>query len=447
MKTEDLKKIYPITQTTHNSVLSALNMLEDKSPAIYKKRKTVKIVFVCAVIVILSATAVVVSATKLFGLFEKQVGKYGMNITVYDDTQPADKLNVKLNLGYMPDGYKQIENTTNYSFGGEPISEKPVFCFDIKTAENYELNVTYIIDNFETEYNGNKTIVMTRQFEENGTLDYIAVKYFEGFGCVVECYSSDYAELLKIVEKLELQEDTEYTQPSTIEKIESTEDGYDYSYKITDTFTFAKVGDSFNWSDLVIYGADDVPEFAKSADNFTIKVKSIEETDNCNSLDSNYFLYSGNEEFKANFFDENGQLITPYTRQDRNNGDGIDTLDKVWETVDDRHFYVITIDVTSNTEYTNFSSNGCIWASAIDETGFSKEYGEVSLVYLQNDNQKLNKGDTKEIKIGVVADDDVAKYACLTFETTNRNVNKADESVKDVNTYTCIRLDGEVDYD
>lgn len=447
MNAEDLKTIYPITTSVHNSVLSTLNMLEDKSPAIYKKRKTIKIVLVCVVIVILSATAVVASATNLFGLLGKSVGKYGMNVTVYDELQTDDNLNVKLKLGYIPNGYKQIENTINYSYDGEPISDKPVYCFAIKPAENYELNETHIIDSFETDYNGNKTIVMTRKFEENGTLDYIAVKYFEEFGYVVECYSSEYTELLKITEKLELQEDLEYTQQSTIEKVEPTEEGADYGYKITDTFTFAEVGDSFNWSDLVIYGVDEVPEFAKSADNFTIKVKSIEETDNCNSLDSNYFLYSGNEEFKANFFDKNGVLITPYTRQDRNNGDGINSLDKVWETVDDRHFYVITIDVTTNTEYTNFSGNGCIWASAIDETGFSKEYGEVSLVYLQNDNKQLNKGDTKEIKIGVVADDDVAKYACLTFETTNRNVNKDDESVKDVNTYTCIRLDSEVDYD
>lgn len=456
MKAEDLKHIYPVPKTAHDYVLSVLDTLDDKSPKVYKKRKAIKIALVCAVIAIISATAVVASATNLFGLFSKSVGKYGMNVTVYDDI-PADKINVKLKLGYIPNGYKPLiqedglvdENT--YTYNGDYISKKDVFIFNIIPSASYEHNETHIVDSFETQYNGHKTIIMTRQFEENGDKDYIAVEHFEDFGYVVECYTSNYNELLSIMEKLELQEIQDYTEITTVEKVEPTEEGYGYSYNTTDTFTFVEVGESFDWSDLVINGIDEVPEFAKSADNFTVKVKSIEETDNCNNLNDNGFLYNGNEEFKANFFDENGMLITPYTRTDRNNGDGINSLDQTWQTTDDRRFYIVTLDVTSNTEYTDLSINGSIWASAVNETDFADEYGDVSLVYVEGKNEfnqiEISKGETKEIKIGVIADEDVAKYACLTFETTNRNVSESDESVNDIVTYTCIKLNSEVDYD
>lgn len=463
MKLEDLKNTYSFAPKMHSSVLGILNGLDDQVPFRYKKRKrTIKVILVCSIILLLSATTVVASATNIFGLFSKPVGKYGLDISIYNEPTSGENYSVNVVLGYIPQGYEQIKDETGtvienvYSYNGDEYCTEECFSYDVKHSKNYELKETYVVDSQEYLFDSNKTIISTRQYEENGKKDYFAVKYFADFGYVVECYCDNRDELIKIMEKLEL-EKVESTESAGVYKEEKNEtpDDSGLSYRVSDTLTFVEKGGSFDFTSLFINGVEEVPEFTKKADNFTIKYIDIEETDNCNGLQREYFLYNGNEEFIANFFDGNGHLITPYTRTDRDNGDGINSLDKTWKATDDRHFYLVTLEVTSNTEYTDFDTNS-IWVSGIDknadgEMEHTAEYGDINLVYIQAKNEfnqiDIDKGETKKIVVGVVVDDDVLEYGYLTFKTTIRNVSDDGKKVNDIDTYYCLKLKGEVDYE
>ena len=460
MKLEKLRKVYLPTPKMHDCLLEILENLDSEKPNQYKRRKNIlKVALACGVKLLLSFTTIVASGTNLFGMFSNSFGKYGLDINVYEESTFPDTKGVKAVFGYIPDGYEQIVDgdvlIDVYSYGGNPYCDNGYFNYHIKPASGYQLRTQSVVDTIEYMFGNNKTIIGTTQYEENGTKNYFAVKYFSDYGYVVECYCDKYEELFKIMEKLELEKTdcTERATDITAEQEDVPEE--DVNYRITDEFTIVEKGDSFEFTPLFISGVDDVPEFTKRLDNFTIKFKGVEEADNLNALDSDSFSYNSNDEFLANFFDSNGYLITPYTRIDRDNGDGVNTLDKTWETKDDRHFYLVTLEITSNTEYTDFDASN-ISASIIDEDkngkiNYALEYGNINLIHIENKNEfneiKINKGETKEIVVGVVCDDDVLQFGCLTFEGTSRKVSDNGDKVKDTNVYYCLKLKDEVDYE
>ena len=68
-----------------------------------------------------------------------------------------------------------------------------------------DVDYTNVIDTFETMYNGHKTLFITfKQAENSDLLYYTSLKYFDEYHCLVQCNCSDYDELVKITEKLDL---------------------------------------------------------------------------------------------------------------------------------------------------------------------------------------------------------------------------------------------------
>ncbi len=143
MKPEDLRNVYHSTDDLHNSVLSTLENLDEQAPMHYSKTKrTMKIALVCAMIAVLSTTTVVATATNLFGLLNRPVGKYGLNVTVEAETEPTtEEKHVELTLGYIPEGYVNVTQNPNwglYYYEGDPTNDKWSFSADLYDAKDYD---------------------------------------------------------------------------------------------------------------------------------------------------------------------------------------------------------------------------------------------------------------------------------------------------------------------
>lgn len=205
MKAEELKKLYELNPEMHESVAHALQKLDDKSPERYRKRKSIKrFAVVFAIVVLLTVFSTVAYATNLFGLLTEPVGKYGIDMRIVEGETTASTVSkryVKPNPTYLPKGCRQLmgnddnenpilntEGVTSYNPNGNyqyTDGNETWVHFHVYQAESYSEEARYIVDSFEKEYGGYKTIFLTRQFEDNGNQDHYAVKYFEDWGIVL----------------------------------------------------------------------------------------------------------------------------------------------------------------------------------------------------------------------------------------------------------------------
>ena len=143
MKAEDIKRLYGVSPKLHESIEHTLQQLDNTSVERYKKRKTIRrFIIAFAVIASVVAFSTVAYATNLFGLLTEPVGKYGLDMHVVKESTPdttEKPKNVRLKLGYIPDGYEQIKDENGftepnkYSYGGKPISDRWGFSFLIYT--------------------------------------------------------------------------------------------------------------------------------------------------------------------------------------------------------------------------------------------------------------------------------------------------------------------------
>ena len=224
MKAEDIKRLYEVSPKLHESIVNTLQQLDETSVESYRKQQSARRFIVAfAVIASVVAFSTVAYATNLFGLLTEPVGKYGLDMHVVRESTPdtAEKpKHVRLKLGYVPEGYEQIKDENGftepnkYSYGGKPISDRWGFSFLIYTdADSYNVTETYIVESEEKTVNGHKIVFMTQQFEDNGNKQYLAAKYFDDWDAVVVGYCVNQGELAKIMECLDLEEDTEYVEP------------------------------------------------------------------------------------------------------------------------------------------------------------------------------------------------------------------------------------------
>lgn len=431
-------------QEFHNCVVTTLNSLPEAPQRERKPRRAVKIALVCAVIAALgTATAIAAAGTGMFGLWKEDIGKYGMKVSVKGTPdEPAATKHPKLKLGYVPEGCEPIKGEPyKYDYKDALSGEEWAFGFMLTEAADYEYTEEYVVKSFETVFNGHKVIVAKRQFETAGDVTYNATEYFEDWGYVVVCFCPKEDELLKIMEHLDLEEDVDYVEETLPEDFRYDEKRADYGWEGKNKYRFAAVNEPFGWQERVIDG--------KHNDDFTIRVTSVEEREGIDGLDRACFTYSDDE--LSSYFDRSGRLISPYTRTDVDFGDGVNTLDKKWETTDGRHFFIVTVDVTAHIptdEYGNFDLNS-IWAMNIDtesgdENGFARAYGNSVLIYAERGDDcnlvRIPEGETRTLTLGVVVDDDVLDYACLTFDTQETAVSDADKTVYQTDRFTCVPL-------
>lgn len=474
MKPEDLQNIYQTPpEEFHNAVLSSLYRLDRKSPARYTKRRSVvRIAIVCAIVAALGTVSAVAASTKLFGLLSEPVGKYGLHVKVEEDTTQAvdPKVKyVKLKLGYMTDGFTEVPHTDGMKYH-DGNDDGPGYTFIISRANDFDYTEEYIIDSEEMTANGHRLIITTRQMTEGGGLDYGATMYFEDWGYVVSCLAHHGAakdELIKIMQNLDLEEDKDFvpeSMPEDWELSELDEKRMNYGWEFAPHYKMYNVGDAFYWGEYADKNG--------TADDFTVKVTSVkEQTDTDGIPEENFGWITDYSLIYDEYFDENGNLITPYTRTDMTEGDGIHTQNKTWTTEDDRHFFVVTVEVTCNkspeTEidgYTYhdhyFNVMGSMFPTVLlkdnqgnysdnrqqDENGVWQDilHGNADIVCVtpgdDSNLARIEKGETRTFVYGIVVDDDVLDNTYITFFSRNEKVDDDAEKLIQNGYYSCIKF-------
>lgn len=445
MRTEDLQNAYPNPpEDFHNAILSSLCKLDAQSPAKYKKRRVMRVAVVCAIVAALGSFTAVAAATNFFGLFSEPVGKFGLHVGVTEEATASvsDSLKaVKMKFGYMTEGFKELPHmpTDVSKFRNTNDENSPHYVFSLEPAKDFDNIVKYVIDSEEKVVNGHKLIFTTRQLTEEGESDYSAVMYFEDWGYVVWSFAYNGAkkdELLKIMQNLSLEEDKDYVPETTsADMVRSDLDlkRLEYDWEVNAGFSMHKLGEAFKWG-----------REAHSND-FTVKVTSIKEQNSTNGISEDYWNWITDYSLiHSDFFDENGKLITPYTRHDINDSDGVNTQRKEWDTEDERHFFSVTVEITQSTDspYADFDVMGDFSPVILikdkdgsyhhngeeDKNGVTQRiiYGNIDTV-LSTPGDEVNvlhmsKGETRTLTYGIVVDDDVLDNAYLRFNSSDDEV-------------------------
>ncbi len=407
MKAEEIKKLYAPTPEMHESIVHALQNLDSVSTERYRKRKTAtRLAVVFAAVALLAAFGTVAYATHLFGLLTEPVGKYGIDMRVAEDGTTAStkpKTYAKPNPTYLPKGCCQLignddndiqifnaEGVTSYNPNGnyQYTDGNEIWVhFHVYQAETFNEEARYIVDSFERDYNGHKTVFLTRQFEDNGEQDHYAVKYFEDWGIVVDCYYDNVPELMKIMDGLELQEPEEeakeHLEPQTIDFSDELYAGYDFSM-MEETRKY-RLGEAFTWVAQIVDAPS--PAYSFKDGECEITVKSVKENDGIKGLDRNNLLAPDDEEWYARYFNSDGSLKTPYVRTDTDYGDGVNTLGHSESKEVNRHFYLATVEVKNGSFTGQFMthSGGILYQEKHLENGT-----EIYTVGITVDEDELN---------------------------------------------------------
>lgn len=432
MKTEDLKSLHTSTSDFHYSVLHSLNKLEEKKTKGYKNlNRTMKIALVCAIITVIGAFTTVATATGLFGLFGKPVGEYGLNIKVEDSdkvgeetTSLDEKKQVKLNLGYVPEGCDKTSGNTvfqRYTYGNDVQGDRWEFTIWAEDAKGYDNTEGSVIDSYKTEYNGHQTIITTHKKTENSDeFFYKATEYFENWGYVVTCVCPYYNELIKIMENLDLEEYIEATDSYD----DSVNDGSHYEhigamvrYDIEKTlwsgnYSFNEIGDSFECH---------VSSNDNSAD-LTVKLASVEERFDLDGLERENFNHDGGFYLCDRYFDNSGNLIKQYT----------ETWYDGEDVTHNRHFYMVTLEVTANdTDIDNINDvlgvNANRYVNGTLE--YYVKYGEAQEIYYSGfaNDISIKKGETITLFSGIIVDDAVLDQTYITIGTADSSAYSNDQ--------------------
>ena len=407
MKAEDIKRLYEVPPKLHESVVHTLQQLDDASVERYQKRKTVrKFIIAFAVIASVVAFSTVAYATNLFGLLTEPVGKYGIDMRIEKDgttASTASKRYAKPNPTYLPKGCCQLmgndenenpilnsESVTSYNPNGNyqyTDGNETWVHFHVYQAESYSEEARYIVDSFEKEYGGHKTVFLTRQFEDNGNQDHYAVKYFEDWGIVVDCYYDNVPELMKIMEGLELQEPEkeakEHLEPQTIDLSDDPYAGYAFSME--DETRKYQIGETFKWFGQIVNAPSPLYSFKEGECEIT--VKSVKENDGIKGLDRNNLIFSDNEEWCARWFNSDGSLKTPYIRTDTDYGDGVNALGHSESKKVNRYFYLVTAEVKNGTFTGQFMTYS---GSVLYQENHSENGAEIFTVGIVADEDELN---------------------------------------------------------
>ncbi len=381
MKAEELKKLYALTPELHESVARTLQKLDDKSPMRYRKQKIVKrFAVVLAVVILLAAFTTAAYATHLFGFLTERVGKYGVNMHIVQATPDSavNKKYAKPNPTYLPKGCCQLmgnddnenpilnaEGVTSYNPNGNykyTDGKETWVHFHVYQAESYSEEARYIVDSFEKEYGGHKTIFLTRQFEDNGNQDHYAVKYFEDWGIVV---------------------DKEHLEPETVDVGDDPYVGYAFSTK--DETREYQLGETFTWTEQIVDAPS--PLYCFKEGECEITVKAVKENDGIKGLDRNNLLFPDDEEWCARWFNSDGSLKTPYIRTDIDYGDGVNALGHSESKEVNRHFYLVTVKVKNGSFTGQFMTHS---GSVLYQENHSENGAEIFTVGIVADEDELN---------------------------------------------------------
>ena len=449
MKPNDLKNLYPITPDAHNTIIRALNAAGDsRSEPIRRKRNLRKLAVAFAIISALAALTAVGYAADFFGLRSERVGKYGLDLTITEDSsQPAEKKPVRPIISYIPEGCKPVgdEEDGKYWYatdGKEYGAEISVGVF-LTDAGEYRNAGRYVVESEALEINGHQAVIGTQQLEVDGEKSYFGVEYFEDWGYVAHYSGNNRDELLKFMQGVDLEEDVDYTEPPTSAKTIDPLPEDDYAFKMREDTRFAEIGKPFGYTERRW-----IENGEKTPDSFTLTVKSVEDRDSYDGLDKDGFMYG--ERF-SEWFDEDNKLITPYIRQDYDFGDdGLNEQITHIDTLTERRFIVVTVDVTANADTKTEGAPITAWATPIirkdgDSYDYPTGYGQAFLMYQPADHMTVidwKKGDTRTYTYGILVDNEVLDRSCIEFISERYEVDHKAATVEKITENICVMLRG-----
>ena len=426
MKKEELRRVYETpSEEFHDCVVSTLDSLDEVPKVRVHRPNTRRIVAIGVAAAVLAAFTVTAAATDMFGLIASKKGTYGLNVKVAErSTDTAAHQTVKLKLGYLPEAYeKGKSNSVNYTY--EDNAADAYFYASVYYINQFDYDYTNVVKTEETEIDGHQTLIITfKEAENTDKLYYTTLKYFDKYGCLVRCNGTEYDELIKITEKAEVEPDTETSSPADIVEgmdqhssealsdYARSNDGFREEYFAGNVHE-AKIGESMDLS---------VADYGQKAVKVTAKVASVKEQDNADGLDVGDFIVTG----YSNYFEVNGDLIkqNEFTVNEDADDDNLGTVRKIIVT---RHFYVADIELTAQEDIDDlhkaFGTDVlCIDAKNKFFYGFATlDYEYVIKVCETNANKKLSlkKGETANIKLGFITENDTADISYITISAVD----------------------------
>lgn len=430
MKQEELKKVYDTpSEEFHDCIVSTLDSLDEVPTLCVHRPATRKIVAVCAAAAVFAAFTVTAAATDMFGLIAERKGTYGLNVKVENsDTDTAEYQAMKLKLNYLPESYANGKSDSVY-YMYEDKTNDTYFNAKLYYTDQFDYDYTNVVNTEETEINGHKTLIITfKEAENTDKLFYATLKYFDEYHCLVRCNGTDYDELMKITEKAEVEPETDTdtdtkTPPDVL-------DGRDYfpwgalSDYANDNEGFrieyfagrvhkANVGDSIELS---------VADYEQEAVHVTAKVASVTEKDNVDGLDMGDFIETG----YSKYFDGAGNLVKQKEETLYENADE-EHLGTARTVTFTRHFYVADIELTAQEDIDDLhKAFGTDVLCIDDENKFfygleTLDYEFVIKIYETSANEKisLKKGETTNIKLGFITENDTADISYITISAVD----------------------------
>ncbi len=263
-----------------------------------KAVKTTIAVLLCLAVVSVSAVA----CNELYNKWFKKTGEYSGKLSVEEVSFSQAPDYVKLDFGYMPDGFAPSEPPYKYSYNGEfGLSFN---LWKMSSVDTNEYKNIVAIEN--AVFGANEGEILTI----NGSPAKLALIYFEDMGTVVECYfdkAIPYQQVKAVLDDLSLVEAGE----ADALICDGTNTGTSQPW-VDDTKLPVNVcKEAFDY---------DIGTWAK----YSVKIVESRILDNVRGIEDDCML----EDFVGEFVDENGNL-KEYQRENIIYGDGVNTLDYV----------------------------------------------------------------------------------------------------------------------
>ena len=368
--------------------------------------KTTIAVLLCLAVVSVSAVA----CNELYNKWFKKTGEYSGKLSVEEVSFSQAPDYVKLDFGYMPEGFVPSEPPYKYSYNAEfGLSFN---LWKMSSVDTNEYKNIVAVEN--AVFGTNEGEILTIKDSPAK----LALIYFEDMGTVVECYFNKdipYQQVKAVLDNMSLVEAGE-------------EDAL--TYDGTNTGTSQPWVDDTNLPVNVCEQAYDydIATWAK----YSVKIVDAYLLDNIRAIDESCML----EDFVCEFTDENGNL-KEYQRENVIYGDGVNTLDYVEsvETVG-RKVVAITYEIENVNDITGeFYCNLVLCDSKL-----SFIQTESFAVSGQNDESKrfyyvpIEAGEKKTVTVYSVVDDDIdfddvyvyMQYKNIFEEQTKQDVMKVE---------------------
>lgn len=445
MKVETLKSTYtnpPIE--FHNAVLRTLNSLPEVPVKTEKphriKSKPLRVAIIAAIIAA-SLTATAAVSAMVYNMVVTQNGRYGLNISVGDDSEKAKepaittKL-VRFNLDYLPEGMKYDNSYTEMPelkiSLRDDSGEKFIYLDLDRVEKDFDISAKYVDNYKKLDINGNEAVLLYKQYSEDSITYKEAFIYYKDSGLLVSAEFNplfDDDEIAKILKGITLspaekKEDnyTIYIRSEYLKKTEPTQDEAE--------LTPEEVKKQFKSEPILIAEYIDTPlntEIKPNHKSYELVFNKIEVHDDINGLEKNCFNLDAIE--GTQIFDSNGKMLTANVNE-YVMGDGVSSIDRKIEK--DAKLKLVTAEIT----LTNPTDSILTFYPDVLQTGITEgehpfidyDFDASGIIYLDDGSKEgfgnysfvsIPANSSKKITIGVLSNEYAVDYQGFEIEKSD----------------------------